>query len=408
MVSKIISTYKDAFDGLSKEVWQLAFMMLVNRIGTLILPFLTLYATQDLGWSTTDGGIAAAAFGFGSLAGTYIGGIMTDRIGYYKTMAFGLFSAAILFFVTQYFFNFYFFCAALFIGSMAADTLRPALYSGLSFITDETTQTRAISLLRMSFNLGIAIGPAVAGVFVVYTGYRSIFIIDSLTCLIAGIYLLRVLKNYEKPKTKEEKVEIKATDVRSPYRDVPFLVFMGSSLLMLIAFFQIICTIPLYIKEELMYTEKAVGLFFTANGLIICITEMLLIRYIEKKGYDKMNVLIIGAIMMGVALAFLAMPSVYLIPLILYTLLVSFGEIINFPYLSTTAMDRSSASNRGKYMGMTTMLFSIALIIAPILGTTILDRYGFDTLWIVMFGISMVGVGGYVVAKRLFEGEILE
>ncbi len=56
-------------------------------------------------------------------------------------------------------------------------------------------------------------------------------------------------------------------------------------------------------------------------------------------------------------------------------------------------------------MGLTTMLFSIALIIAPILGTTILDRYGFDTLWIVMFGISMFGVGGYVVAKRLFEGE---
>ena len=110
--------YKDAFDGLNSDVWKLSFMMLINRMGTLILPFLTLYTTQELGWTTAQGGIAASCFGFGSLAGAYLGGVMTDRIGYFRTMSYGLLVAGVLFFMTQYILSFYMLCAALFISSI--------------------------------------------------------------------------------------------------------------------------------------------------------------------------------------------------------------------------------------------------------------------------------------------------
>ena len=401
---KIAQTYKDSFSGLSKEVWQLAAMMLVNRIGTLILPFLTLYTTQDLHWTAVNGGIAASAFGFGGLAGSYLGGVMTDRWGYYKTMTFGLFSAAIIFFFTQYFTDFYYVCLALFFGSLAADTLRPALFSGLKYVTNKETQTRAISLMRMAFNLGIAIGPAAAGAFVIYTGYKSIFIIDAVTCLLAGVMLLLMIKNHESKADAGGSNEIiTGKSVVSPYKDGPFLLFMLSNLLMLIAFFQIVGTVPLFIKEGLNFTEREVGLFFTANGLIIFLFEMPLIRYIEQKGYSHLKIMIYGAFMMGAGLLCLVLPNLFLLPLILYTLLVSFGEIINFPFISTTSMDRATDASRGKYMGLTSMMFSVALIIAPLLGTSIYDAYGFDTLWVVMFLVNSVGLVGYYYSRKSLE-----
>jgi len=398
----LLAIYKNAFAGLSRQVWQLASMMLINRLGTLILPFLVLYTTVELGWSPLDGGFAASSFGFGSLAGAYLGGILTDKIGYHRTMLLGLFSAGLIFFVTQFFSEFYSFCALLFVGSMAADVLRPALFSGLKYVTDEQTQTRAISLMRMAFNLGIAIGPAVAGALVIYTGYRSIFIIDAVTCLAAGVFMILYIKDEESQRPIPEVLAAGDAE-RSPYGDYPFLLFLLSNILVLIAFFQIVGTVPLYIKEYLEYTEQAVGFFFTVNGLIIFIFEMLIISYLERKAVAKFDAMVVGGIMMAVALLCLAADTKYLLPFVCYTLFASFGEIINFPFISTTAMDRSSDASRGKYMGLTSMSFSLALIIAPVAGTYLLDAYGFQTMFFVMFVINIVGVAGYFLSRKVFQ-----
>lgn len=396
---KLIQTYKDSFDGLHAKVWQFALMMFINRIGTLIFAFLTLYTTQELGFSASKGGMVAAAFGVGGLVGAYLGGVLTDKIGYYRVMRMSLFAAAFFFFIAQFFHDFYALCIVLFFGSLAADAIRPALYSGLSYVTDETTRTRAISLMRMSFNLGIAIGPAVAGLFIGVVGYRSIFIIDGATCFAAGIFFIALMTDHQ-TKNVEDKAEAE-TVKKSPYTDFSFLIFVMSNIIMLIAFFQIVSTVPLYIKEGLGLTETAVGLFFTANGLLIFLFEMPIIKYTEDKEYSHFRLMIVGGAMMGAGLLSLVFPPIYFLPIILYTLLASFGEIINFPFIMTISMERAKGVNVGAYTGISTMAFSIAIILSPILGTYIYEHYGFDILFIAMGSINMIGVAGYFLAEKL-------
>ena len=113
-MKKLINIYIESFKGISKDIYIFALMMFINRIGTLILPFLTLYITQQLGWTKIDAGTATMWFGLGSLAGALLGGEMSNRIGYYKTMAFSLFSAAICFYLLQFVTEFYMFCGFLF------------------------------------------------------------------------------------------------------------------------------------------------------------------------------------------------------------------------------------------------------------------------------------------------------
>lgn len=404
---QLIRLYKDAFEGLNGEVWKLSFMMLINRMGTLILPFLTLYTTQELGWTAVQGASAASSFGLGSLAGAYLGGVLTDRIGYYKTMAYGLLIAGVLFFAAQYIDGYLALCLALFVSSLAADTLRPALYTGLAFITDDSTRTRAISLMRMAFNLGFAIGPAIAGLTIGIFGYRSIFILDGITCILAGIFLLRYIADHNVPRAAmavvDEVIVEKRASGGSPYRDPAFLVFLLSNVFMLTAFFSIVFMVPLYMKNDLGLTEAHVGVFYALNGMIVFVVEMPLIRYIEQQGYSKYRFMIYGAVMMGTGLLCLLLPVSYLLALVFYLVLVSVGEIINFPFISTTAMERAQDTNRGKYMGLTSMSFSVAIIVSPKVGAYFLDAYGFDGLWLCMGLLNFLGVAGYLMVQSSFQ-----
>ena len=94
--------YLDTFKGLSSEVWWLALITLINRAGTMVIPFLSLYLTKSLQFTLNDVGWLMSAFGLGSVAGSWIGGKLTDKIGFYKVMIFSLFVSGLFFIVLQF------------------------------------------------------------------------------------------------------------------------------------------------------------------------------------------------------------------------------------------------------------------------------------------------------------------
>jgi hypothetical protein len=69
----IFSAYTGAFSGIPREVWLLAGALLVNRAGTMVLPFLSLYLTRDLGLTAVRAGQIIGCFGLGSMIGSYFG-----------------------------------------------------------------------------------------------------------------------------------------------------------------------------------------------------------------------------------------------------------------------------------------------------------------------------------------------
>ena len=81
MLSSIRSEYADAYRGLPRDVWLLSVAALINRAGTMVIPFLALYMTKHLGFAKEDAGLLIGVYGGGSLIGTWVGGYLTDRIG---------------------------------------------------------------------------------------------------------------------------------------------------------------------------------------------------------------------------------------------------------------------------------------------------------------------------------------
>src|SRR4051812_44918889 len=126
MISVTRQLYKDAYRGLSRNTWYLSLVMLINRSGTMVIPFMTIYCTQSLGFSITQAGFVMGLFGFGAIAGAVIGGRITDRFGFYPQQVASLFLGGIMFIVTGYQHTYLSLCISTFILSVCNESFRPA------------------------------------------------------------------------------------------------------------------------------------------------------------------------------------------------------------------------------------------------------------------------------------------
>ena len=74
----VFNIYKKAYSGLPKSVWLLAFVILVNRSGSIVLFFMTLYLTKSLDFTVAAAGQMVSIYGVGSICGAYLGGMLSD------------------------------------------------------------------------------------------------------------------------------------------------------------------------------------------------------------------------------------------------------------------------------------------------------------------------------------------
>src|SRR5690606_35768343 len=83
--------------GLSLESWMLSIVMLINRTGSMVLPFLGVYMIDKLHFTLSDSGLVLACFGIGSVVGSSLGGWLTDKFGEYSVQALSLFLSVPMF-----------------------------------------------------------------------------------------------------------------------------------------------------------------------------------------------------------------------------------------------------------------------------------------------------------------------
>lgn len=378
--------YVDSFRGLSREVWILAFVTLINRAGTMVLPFLTIYLNNDLEFSLSQVGSVMTAFGFGSMVGNYIGGRLTDHIGSHKIMITSLALTGLGFIGLQYIDDFTQFVIAVFLLISVADTFRPAMFVAMSMYSKPENKTRSVTLIRLAINLGFSAGPALGGLIIGTLGYSGLFWVDGITCISAAIAIM-ILLHPKKTKIIEEPI---ADNPVSVYSDKIFWWFFLSVLLYAFVFLQLFSTIPLYFRNQLGLEEWKIGLLMTLNGLIIFFLEMPLIKKIQDK-YSNYSIIIIGCVLTTLAFLMFNM-SAWIGATIFAIMLISFGEMLALPFGNTFALSRAKMGKQGEFMAWYSMAFSMAHILSHKVTMRITEVYGFTMTWYFVVGIGVLCV----------------
>lgn len=384
MIYPAIRTYKNAYSGLSRETWMLSLIMLINRSGTMVVPFMTLYLTSSkMGYSIGQAGYVFGLFGAGAFSGAWLGGRLTDRIGFYPVQLITLIGGGILFILLGQMKTYPLICTFTFLLSFVNEAFRPANSTAIAFYSNENNRTRSYALNRLAINLGWAVGSSLGGI-IAHFNYGLLFWVDGLTNIAAGLLMWFALKPIDyKP---EKKQEHEKPVILSAYNDKKYIQFILISILFASCFFQLFTNLPVYFRRNLHLSEPFIGLLMAMNGIIIALIEMILVYTLEGKR-NMLTYITIGVFLVGVSFLMLNLPIQAAILSFSMITLVTLGEILSMPFMNSYWISRTQPYNRGQYAAMYTMAWSVAQTLGPIGGSQIAEHSGFNTLWWVVGGI---------------------
>ena len=322
MLSQTVQLYKKAYSGLSRNSWYLCLVMFINRSGTMVIPFMTIYCTQKLHFTVEQTGIIMALFGIGSLCGAFIGGKLTDKYGFYYVQVLGLVAGGLLFLLLGFQKTFVSVGVCSFILNMCNDGFRPANSTAVAHYSTDQNRTRSNSLNRLAVNLGWAFGGFLGGTLA-HIDYHLLFWVDGSTNILAGLLLLKLLPVSKITKAARSALEVASG--KSAYRDYVYLAFIGLLILYATCFFQIFTMQPLFYKTRWHFSEQFIGALMGINGLLIVIFEMILVHNLEGKRHP-LRYIYIGILLVGAGFVLLTLlPAAYYSALIIL-LFITLGE----------------------------------------------------------------------------------
>ncbi len=374
---------------LPTPVWVLAGAAFVNRVGTMVMPFLALYLTQSLGFSAKQAGVLVAVYGIGALIVSPITGVLCDKFGTLRMMIGSLLAGGtvMLLFPLAKSYEMLLLCS--FLLAITSEGFRPAAMAAISEYAEGTDRKPAYSLVRLAINLGMSVGP-VLGAVLVKISFPSIFWVDGLTCFAAALVLLPSLKAQAR-KMKTQSHPVVSADQAKGFLEAakdPRLLYLLIALLpVCVVFFQHESTMPIFMVRDLKLDEAWYGICFTLNTVMIIFTEIPLT--IMTNHWPLKRGMALGASFFAVGFGMMAMTTNgwgILVSVALWTI----GEMFMFPSLNAYLSEISPTNRRGFYMGMFMMSFSVAFILAPLVGTYVLETFGAKPLWVACLALGFL------------------
>ncbi len=367
---------------LPSDVWIVFVTTLLNRVGTMALPFLALYLAEHLRYSTETAGLAITAYAFGGLVVAPVAGRLADRWGGFRVMRASLLVSGLLLFLMPLAKTAVVVFPLIVLWGMAADAIRPASLAALTGLADPEQRKIAIALNRLAINLGMSIGPAVGGL-IAAASFPVLFIVDGATSIAASLWLTFVLM---RPGFSEAPATPRRRDTPGIGRDRRTLIFLFATLLTYVVFLQTNAAMPLFMVQDLRMPVAYFGAVFVLNTLLIICLEMplnvLTIRWSHRASLS------LGAALIAVGLGVLAGVTTktgVAVSVVIWT----FGEMIFLPSAAAHIAGEAPDGRRGQYLGAYSMTFSVAMMVGPWAGAVMLGRFGATTLWLAMLACGL-------------------
>jgi MFS family permease len=387
---------------LPREIWILCAATLVNRSGTMVLSFLVLYITATRSVSPARAAVALTVYGVAALLVMPLAGRLADRAGSLPIMKASLLLTGVLLLLFPLAKSYAGILMMTFGFSVLNESIRPASLSMISSMVAPAQRKSAFALSRLSANLGMSIGPAVGGILAVYS-FHWLFLVDGATSVLAGLVLVfapwRDMTQIKSQEPQWEDAEDLGREIEADstiplaalhpaadlqaFRNRRMLYFIAALIPVQLVFFQFTSTLPLFLVHDLRFPESIYGTIFTVNTLLIVALEVPLNSAMAH--WSHRRTLTLGALLYAVGFGSYALVGVapfgktagVFAAVVIWT----FGEMIMMPGSSAYAAEIAPPERRGEYMGLYTMSFNIGFSVGPLLGASLLGRWGPSVAW---------------------------
>ena len=382
---------------------------LVNKLGTFIVPYLTLVLLRDLHMREMEAARLLFAYGVGSVVSILAGGVVTDRFGRRRTLLVSLLGSGVLAVAMGIVPSADFFVPLLVAFGFIADLYRPAASAIIGDLLPSSDRASGFAGLRTAVNLGWASGTAIGGLLADWN-WHLLFLGDGLTTLAFG-----ALVYFTIPETRPEVVVV-ASDVSplptvgtlavgarpafgreptNPLRDRVFLATTLAGLLLTLIFCCNLSVLPLTVTQSAGYPAVVFGLLAAVNGILIALFEISITAWLRR--FRRLRVAALGAFL--VASGFGAIGLVmhwawFLLAVVVFTA----GEILSSPQAMAFVADWAPPEARGRYLSLYQATWSVGFAVNPAIALPLHAALGERAFWGLM---PLVAVPGVLVLLRL-------
>jgi MFS family permease len=363
-----------------RPVWILFCGVFLNKFGTFVIPFLTLYLTRR-GFTTGDAGLAIGAYGLGRLGAAFIGGHLADTIGRRKTVVLSMLLAAVSMLLLSQARTLPAIVLLTGLASLTGEMYLPACGALLADLVPEHQRVTAYAAYRMSFNAGWAFGPAAAA-FLAAHSFLWLFVGDALTsvlfAVVAWFWLPRGIRSAQAEAGWGEAWTVLRQD-RRIHQVLLATLFVG------LAVHQLVSSYGLHVTT-LGFSDATYGALLSLNGLLVVLIELPLTTWSRR--FPSRPVMAAGYLLMGAGLVlnawFHTLPAL-VIGMIVFT----FGEMTFAPVAGAYVASLAPLRMRGRYMGAWGFSNSLSLMLGPALGMMVFARSP-AALWLGCGGLAVL------------------
>ncbi|MGW8766488.1 MDR family MFS transporter [Streptomyces sp. NPDC055815] len=389
---------RETVSGLPPGFWWLWLSTLVNRTGAFVLTFLSLYLTVELGHSAWFAGLVVALHGLGGVAGSPLGGALTDRWGRRPTMVTMHLAAAACAAALAVVTSAWAIAAVVLLMGVAMQAVRPSINATIADMVPAHDVRRAYALNYWALNLGFAVA-SIAGGAAAFLGYRTLFVVDAVaTTLCAVIVFLRLPETRPEAAVDKqgEPVAEEKVSMLTVLRDAPFRTLVLLNLLVCLVFTAPWIGLPLTMANQGL-SPSSYGVVIAVNGIVIVGFQLLVNKLTDKR--SPVLLLTLSALLFALgtgATALAGSPVAFAATVVVWTV----GEMIHVPTNAAATARLAPEHARGRYQGVMGMSWAVAGFVAPIGAGAIVGGPGPDVLWAVTTAIGVAAAVGYFTRLR--------
>lgn len=367
----------------------------------LIIPYLAIYMVQDLRISETLAGVALAGYTLSAIPGMIFGGMLADRFGRRPVllMSLGLMSITMaMYFLAQ---NFMTLFAIILVDSFVGSLYMPAANAMVADVIPSKDRPQAYSTIRIAWNIGLFVGPAI-GIAIVSTGsIRELFLFGSVILFGAFLMNIRFIPETKPKGIVSEEVTLRNTLAVAKNRPFLALCLLTGSLWGFLS--QWMSVLQIYVTEDLGFSNSIPGLLFSVNAVMVVTLQLWVTSKMVK--WRRSAVLMTGQLIASAGFSMLFFVND--LPALLGCIVVmTVGEIIYMSIVSALIADMSPEMERGQYMGFAGFMQNIAIGFAFFLGMWLLDiMSGSRTIWLIFGSFGALTSLGYIIFARMLGPE---
>ncbi|MGK7876088.1 MAG: MFS transporter [Xenococcaceae cyanobacterium] len=369
---------------LKREIWILAAGQLLLYIGQgFTLVYASIYFVNQLGFSTTQVGLALGSSSISGILGRFWAGSAIDShcLGRRGTLLLAATISALASFCLALTDNFPTLIVGNLLMGLGISLYWPATLAVITDLTEPHNRTEGFALIRLADSLGLGLGALLAGQFIAISGnYRALFITKGVSYLIFLAIIYGAIAETCQPQATPRRL---VQSWLQALGDRLLVIWLAANIFFTTYEAQIHSTMPLYLANfvpgggtETGFTEKTIGFLFFWHIFLKILLQLPITRWLRLAHYT--DALLVSLLLWGGGFVLIwftgVVSSSAVIPAVCALSLLAVAEVVYLPSASSLVGELAPESLRGVYFSLESQCWAIGFLIGPALGGWALDR----------------------------------